>query len=78
MPMTLSNAFCKCSSVVSGTDSSPFRSPVIVGCIAAIEKNFFTEIGEYDEGMEKWGGENLDLPIRVSGALQGWGVGPCH
>ncbi|KAK2167002.1 hypothetical protein LSH36_32g00042 [Paralvinella palmiformis] len=31
----------------------------------AIYKDFFTEVGELDEGMERWGGENLDLPIRV-------------
>lgn len=34
----------------------------------AIESDYFEEIGSYDEGMETWGGENIEL---------GWRVSPC-
>jgi hypothetical protein len=30
-----------------------------------MDKSFFIEIGELDEGMKMWGGENIDLAIRV-------------
>lgn len=40
-------------------------SPVYVGTIGAIRRDFFTEIGEFDDGMMGWGGENVDLSIRV-------------
>ena len=40
------------------------RSPVTVGNWA-IEKAFFLELGGLDTGMELWGGENIDLPIRA-------------
>ena len=41
-------------------------SPVTIGTIFAIDKEFFEDIGAFDEGMQLWGGENIDLPIRVS------------
>ena len=37
-----------------------------VGTIWAMERKFFFEIGGFDEKMVFWGGENVELPIRVS------------
>ena len=31
----------------------------------AVDKKFFSNIGGFDEGMEIWGGENLELSFRV-------------
>ena len=31
----------------------------------AIDRRFFIEVGEFDDGMDGWGGENIDLPLRV-------------
>ena len=31
-----------------------------------MDKQYFHDLGEYDEGMEVWGGENVELSIRVS------------
>ena len=31
-----------------------------------MDRSFFEEIGALDAGMEFWGGENVDLAIRVS------------
>lgn len=30
-----------------------------------MNRTFFQEIGAYDDGMLLWGGENIDLSIRV-------------
>ena len=38
-----------------------------IGSSYAIEKKFFTEIGEMDEDQTLWGGENIELSLRVSG-----------
>ena len=37
----------------------------MVGAAYAIERNFFKEMGKYDEGMKVWGGENLEMAWRV-------------
>ena len=37
----------------------------MVGPGFAIDADYFREIGTYDEGMEIWGGENLELAWRV-------------
>lgn len=34
-----------------------FNTPVILGAIAAFNKNYFWSIGGYDPGLEVWGGE---------------------
>ena len=31
----------------------------------AMDKKFFTEIGELDEGQYGWGGDNIELSLRV-------------
>lgn len=52
------------------------RGVVMVGPGFAINSDYFREIGMYDEGMEIWGGENLELAWRVSWSWTwGWGVG---
>jgi hypothetical protein len=35
------------------------------GGFLAVQKKFFHDIGEYDLGMEIWGGENIEFAIRV-------------
>ena len=42
------------------------RSAMTIGSAYAIDKSFFTEIGEMDDGQILWGGDNIDLSIRVS------------
>lgn len=43
----------------------PIKSPTMAGGLYAIHKSYFHEIGQYDPGMELWGGENVELSLRV-------------
>ncbi|XP_023568628.1 inactive polypeptide N-acetylgalactosaminyltransferase-like protein 5 [Octodon degus] len=45
--------------------TNPIRSPAISGGIFAIYRPYFYELGEYDKDMDIWGGENLELSLRV-------------
>ncbi|XP_068595317.1 polypeptide N-acetylgalactosaminyltransferase 18a [Brachionichthys hirsutus] len=44
--------------------TAPIRSPALIGCFV-VNRRFFEEIGLLDEGMEIYGGENVELGIRV-------------
>ncbi|XP_036885427.1 inactive polypeptide N-acetylgalactosaminyltransferase-like protein 5 [Sturnira hondurensis] len=43
----------------------PIRSPAMSGGIFAINRHYFNEIGQYDKDMNLWGGENLELSLRI-------------
>ncbi|XP_016370071.1 polypeptide N-acetylgalactosaminyltransferase 18-like [Sinocyclocheilus rhinocerous] len=44
--------------------SAPIRSPALIGCFV-VDREYFAEIGLLDEGMEIYGGENVELGVRV-------------
>ncbi|XP_055078557.1 polypeptide N-acetylgalactosaminyltransferase 18-like isoform X3 [Periophthalmus magnuspinnatus] len=46
--------------------TAPIRSPALIGCFV-VDRKYFGEIGLLDEGMEIYGGENVELGIRNSG-----------
>ncbi|XP_060080254.1 polypeptide N-acetylgalactosaminyltransferase 4-like [Ylistrum balloti] len=54
-----------------------FDTPAIVGCAFAVNRKYFLGVGGLDTGMRTWGGEDVELSIRVwlcGGSMK---IAPC-
>ncbi|XP_033739385.1 polypeptide N-acetylgalactosaminyltransferase 10-like [Pecten maximus] len=62
---------------VAAKPTKAFDTPAIVGCAFAVNRKYFLDIGGLDTGMRTWGGEDVELSIRVwlcGGSMK---ISPC-
>ncbi|XP_044096963.1 polypeptide N-acetylgalactosaminyltransferase 9 isoform X1 [Neovison vison] len=48
-----------------GDEAAPIRTPAMIGCSFVVDREYFADIGLLDPGMEVYGGENIELGMRV-------------
>ena len=50
---------------IENSTTAPLYTPTMAGGLFSIDREFFYELGSYDEGMIIWGSENLEMSFRV-------------
>jgi hypothetical protein len=57
--------FINFSAQVRENSTRPYGTPVMAGGLFSIRRDYFWSSGSYDEAMDIWGGENLEMSFRV-------------
>ena len=50
----------------NGDTSAAAHTPTMAGGLFTIDRAYFYQMGSYDQGMDIWGGENIEMSFRVS------------
>ena len=58
-------------------ETQPMATATTIGCALAVDRKFFFELGAFDDGMQIWGGENLELSVRAWTCAGGVYIAPC-
>ncbi|XP_029026772.1 polypeptide N-acetylgalactosaminyltransferase 17 [Betta splendens] len=48
-----------------GDTSAPIRTPAMIGCSFVVDRDYFGKLGLFDSAMDVYGGENIELGIKV-------------
>ncbi|XP_037072110.1 polypeptide N-acetylgalactosaminyltransferase 16-like, partial [Pollicipes pollicipes] len=53
------------SAAIDPDSTSPFTSPVLLGGVFLISREWFDRLGQFDPGLEVWGSEDLELSLKA-------------
>ncbi|RUS78127.1 hypothetical protein EGW08_014100, partial [Elysia chlorotica] len=62
---TMNFAWLGSRSLAATEPEANVRSPTMPGGLYAVSRKWFSELGQYDPGLELWGGENIEMSFKT-------------